>query len=535
MGRTEKFVRLFHTIRHLKSKQIAFRLYYGLRTKYRNLVHYSHPDRIAANAYALKLLPGIETEHCFEEPNTFIFLNKKKTFEKQIDWNFAEYGKLWTYNLNYFDYLNQPDMTKEHGLRLIYDFISQWRNLTVGLEPFPISMRGINWIKFLTKYGIDERYITENIRAQYAILEETLEYHLLGNHLLENGFSLLYGAYFFRDSKMYKTAKKIILEELMEEILDDGAHFELSPMYHQLILYRLLECINLVSSNPWKTDELYETMLHNASKMLGWLQNITFKNGAIPLFNDSAMRIAPTTQALMDYTAMLNINTVHLKLGKSGYRVWKNTTYEAIVDVGEIGPDYIPGHAHSDIFNFELYIHGTPYIIDTGTSTYETNSRRQIERSTLAHNTVTVAGQNQSDVWGGFRVGERAKIIDFMEKSNEVFASHDGFRKLGVIHSRHFVFLDNTLIIEDIIKGKELCSEARLHFHPDKKLHLVDKTIKCDDIKIEFHSDGFKGISIENFLYAPEFNKLEEAQCVKVSFVKNLTTKISINQTTEGL
>ena len=86
------------------------------------------------------------------------------------------------------------------------------------------------------------------------ILLDNLEYHLLGNHLLENGFSLLFGAYYFQDENLYKKAKEILEKELNEQILDDGAHFELSPMYHQLMLFRVLDCINLVKHNQWIVD-----------------------------------------------------------------------------------------------------------------------------------------------------------------------------------------------------------------------------------------------------------------------------------------
>ena len=36
--------------------------------------------------------------------NKFTFLNQSIDF-KNIDWDYNEYGKLWTYNLNYMDYL----------------------------------------------------------------------------------------------------------------------------------------------------------------------------------------------------------------------------------------------------------------------------------------------------------------------------------------------------------------------------------------------------------------------------------------------
>ena len=39
---------------------------------------------------------------------TFEFLNKKKSFEdiSKINFDYQEFGELWCYNLNYFDFLN---------------------------------------------------------------------------------------------------------------------------------------------------------------------------------------------------------------------------------------------------------------------------------------------------------------------------------------------------------------------------------------------------------------------------------------------
>ena len=45
------------------------------------------------------------------------------TFSEKIDWNYSEFGKLWTYNLNYFDFLMQENISKETVLELIKDFI----------------------------------------------------------------------------------------------------------------------------------------------------------------------------------------------------------------------------------------------------------------------------------------------------------------------------------------------------------------------------------------------------------------------------
>lgn len=458
----------------------------------------------------------------------FFFLNKiYQHQEEDIDWNYSDYGKLWTYNLTYFDYLQQSDMTRESGLELINDFIDKLHNIKDGLMPFPISLRGVNWIKFLTKHKVKDQKINNSLYAQYFILMDNIEYHILGNHLLENGFSLLFGSYYFQDEEFYIKAKNILTEELEEQILKDGAHFELSPMYHQIMLFRVLDCINLVQNNNWKDQELLDLLISKAEIMLGWLNTITYENGDIPLLNDSSNNIAPTTKELNEYAFTLKVKTKKLELNDSGYRKIKNERYEMIMDVGNIGPDYIPGHAHSDTFNFELYIEEKPFIVDTGLSTYETNTRRTLERSTASHNTVEIDGTDQSEVWGGFRVARRAKIIHLKEAKNYIEATHNGYKRIGAFHTRKFITHEDFIAIEDCIDGSgKHQGIAYLHFYPG----ILPK-IKGNKIIIlhtEITIRNADSLKIEEYEYAPEFNKLIDAFKVKIIFSGHLKMEIKI-------
>jgi len=462
----------------------------------------------------------------------FSFLNKIYQYhEEGIDWNYSDYGKLWTYNLAYFDYIQQGDMTKESGLELINNFIDKLHNVKDGLMPFPISLRGINWIKFLRKYKIEDQRINDSLYAQYMILMNNIEYHILGNHLLENGFSLLFGAYYFQDEKFYLKAKKILTGELEEQILKDGSHFELSPMYHQIILFRVLDCINLIQNNDWKDQELLDLLISKVEIMLAWLNTVTYENGDIPLLNDSANKIAPTTEQLNEYAVSLQINCQssgnNHQLNESGYRKIKNESYEMIIDVGNIGPDYIPGHAHSDTFNFELYIEGEPFIVDTGLSTYETNARRALERSTVSHNTVKIGSRDQSEVWGGFRVARRAKIIYLKEDENYIEATHDGYKYMGVLHTRKFITNKDTIIIKDNIDSiGKYQGIAYLHFYPGIQPKIKGNKIIILDTEIMV--DNADNLTVEIYKYAPEFNKLIDAFQVKIIFRNHLKMEIQI-------
>lgn len=512
-----KYIRLYNTVKFLKFKQIYFRLFYFVRTKIRNKINYSFKEIESKKISKLNLEESIFSNKSYED-KLFTFLNlSHSSYNKEVDWNDSRFGKLWTYNRSYFDYLNQKDITKEEGLELIENFVDHMKSIKDGLEPFPISLRGINWIKFLTYQNISNKKIENSLYQQYYMLMNHLEYHLLGNHLLENGFSLLFGAYYFEDQVLYSKAKKILIEELNEQILKDGAHFELTPMYHQIMLFRVLDCINLIKSNEYKNKELLDFLEKKASLMLGWLDNISYNNGDIPLLNDSANGIAPTTKELFDYADLLNIKEKKENLSDSGYRKFNNSNYECIVDVGDIGPDYIPGHAHSDTFNFELKIKDNPFIVDTGLSTYETNQRRTLERSTSAHNTVEVNEKDQSEVWGGFRVANRAKIIILNEKENQIVSSHDGYKKQGIIHTRKWKFEDKKIIITDIL-NKKANAIARVHFHPNISKEEIIKRVSTKNSTFEF----------VDYKYAPEFNKLIDALSIEIKFEKNLEMEILI-------
>ena len=234
----DKIFRLVNTVKYLKFIQVYYRLFYFLRAKFRKATGFKYQLARPSKAVKLDLRESIKNAD-FTDGSKFCFLNLEHDFKDKIDWNFSSYGKLWTYNLNYFGFLNQKD-----DVRLIYDFIEKIPFAKDGLEPFPISLRAVNWIKFLTKYDISDSAINDSLYAQYYILLDNLEYHLLGNHLLENGFSLIFGGYYFNDDNLKNIGKKILYDELNEQILSDGAHFELSPMYHQLMLFRLLDVIN---------------------------------------------------------------------------------------------------------------------------------------------------------------------------------------------------------------------------------------------------------------------------------------------------
>lgn len=517
---------VLHTVRHLRLRQVVYQMLYHIRKpRYRSLNAQLH-----RNLSGVTFEGWIAKQKCYNAENDiFAFLNQAAVFS---GWNDASRGMLWAYNLNYMDWLCQGGIDYGTGAYWINKFIDELPANNVALDSYPIALRGINWIKFITGHikDIDKTTLhkwDESLYSQYALLSRKLEYHLMGNHLLEDAFSLFISSIYFSDKKFYKKASRLLVNELNGQILSDGAHFEQSPMYHCILLDRLLDCINFSQNNLRFENQvaITESLKGKAICMLGHLESIVYENGDIPLLNDSAYGIAPTSGELFAYAKRLGLEWKLIPLKECGYRKLENKSMEAVVDVGDITATYQPGHSHADTFNYELRIDGSPFIVDTGISTYNKNTRRQYERSTAAHNCVTVNGKNSSEVWSGFRVGNRAEVSIDEDNEKEVVATHNGYTP--VAYRRKFRIEDSAFIVSDELsdnaKGIGYIHLARgieilQHSQMEIKTSVADILI-CDCDRIE----------IKNEYIATEYNNLLATHVVELHFNGAMEYRIGKN------
>ncbi|GGD49767.1 heparinase II/III family protein [Muriicola marianensis] len=529
MGVIPKIKRFLNTVKYLKPVQIRYQLYY------RFIAPYLPAGIYAKREYTSSISPirwegGLAYKDSFLGKDRFIFLNTLHEFEKGIQWELDQYGKLWTYNLNYFDFLNQERIDPENGLLLIKDYMGQKDHRT-GKEPYPTSLRGINWIKFLSKHHIVDQKVNRFLYREFVRLSRRPEYHIMGNHLLENGVSLMFAGVYFQDTYFSQKAEKILKEQLREQFLRDGAHFELSPMYHRILLHRMLDVIYLLRLNNRDEGSLYSLVYETTSRMLSWLDAVRYEDDAVPMVNDSVHGFAFNPEALFGFASRIGIGWDPIPLKESGYRKFTDLPFEVFADFGDIGPDYIPGHAHADTFNFEIYYNGSPLLVDSGTSTYAPGSRRHIERSTAAHNTVVVNDEPQSDIWGTFRVGRRAKILHFEESEYSAEGIHDGYKHLGLHHFRSLQMRDGTGVdIKDRIirkKRTKYKADAHFHFYPGIRPSLSEeKKVVIDDLGIEILFDGdIKGIQVDLYKFATGYGNLVDAFKIRVSFSEELDTR----------
>lgn len=518
---------LFHTLRHLRPVQVAYQLKYRLhKAKYRPM----------AAPGAAKAVEGwtewIGKGRCLMDDGSLRFLNITDTFR---GWTPKEHGALWAYNLNYMDWLCQEGMTFGEGARWIDRFIDDLPANRIGLDPYPIALRGINWVKFICRHvgeiepGRRKRW-DDSLYSQYRLLERKLEFHLLGNHLLEDAYSLFVGGVYFRDARLYGRACRLLRRELKEQLLADGAHYEQSPMYHCILLDRLLDCLSLANhAEGMKGQEEMRTFLTDcATRMLGHLTSICYEDGTFPLFGDSAQGIAPTPRQLFDYAERIGLAWEPLKLGVCGYRHLRQGGMEAFVDVGNVMATYQPGHTHADTLSFELRIGGKPFVVDTGISTYNKTVRRQYERSTEAHNTVTIEGRgSSSEVWSGFRVGRRARLSILRDEATVVSACHDGYAPAR--HERSFKMGTDGFTVCDTISGTDRPAYCRLHLAGDVRISDQENN-RIVTNRGTLDIQGAMNVALSDYEYSERYNEFVKATLVDITFKHTLTTHFTYTQ-----
>ena len=94
-------------------------------------------------------------------------------------------------------------------------------------------------------------------------------------------------------SRWWEKGEKLLQRELTEQILPDGGHIERSPMYHAQVLEDLLDLQVLVEACGRTSKNCAELLSQHVTRMADFLRSVLHPDGEIPLFNDSALGVAP--------------------------------------------------------------------------------------------------------------------------------------------------------------------------------------------------------------------------------------------------
>lgn len=522
-------LRTIRTVRHLRAGQILAQI-----------EHRSNPpwwDAARAAAWPTPPFPGIAWKphrlflparqpDCDAAAGEFRFLDDRRMLGFPPDWHAPGAPKLWQYHLHYFDYLWWLDFDQARSI--ITDWIDRYPPNAVhaGWDPYPTSLRLVNWCAvafglFREQTQADPalaELFWSTIHRQAEWLRRRIEWHLLGNHVLENAAALVIAGSCFHGAaaqQWYRQGLDILRQQLPEQFLPDGGHVERSPMYQLRLLY-VLSLLRDIGRE--ELSDLVEPYLGYATAATACMCH---PDGDIALLNDSALAVYHRPEELLAHLGRAELApSGPFALPETGYYGARTVDGSYVIcDAGPIGPDYQPGHGHGDALSFELSLRGQRVIVDSGVCSYAPSPLRDYCRSTAAHNTIEIDAQDQCEFWGAFRVGSRARvrIVNWMTRDDgfELSAEHDGYERLSchARHERRFRwFSDGRLWIDDrVTSRKPALLASRLHLHPQCALEALSARLArvglpSDECQIEFTGPG--RLSIEDSRYCPQFGRV---------------------------
>ncbi|MCP4193561.1 MAG: heparinase [Planctomycetaceae bacterium] len=476
--------------------------------------------------------------------------NRLKVFETEIEitpksWDDPELEHLVRYNLHYFDDLNASDAAVRSDWH--HQLLARWISENppaqgTGWEPYALSIRIVNWIKWSLAGNELSPAALKSLAQQVRSLEKQIELHLLGNHVWANAKALIFAGLYFSgpEADRWLSRGRALLEhEMAEQILPDGGHFELSPMYHGILLEDLIDLANLSRAYG---QESVSNLKKTISSMGRWLHAMCHPDGEISFFNDAAFGIALKPSQIEDYACRLGFPAFStgrervIHLADTGYLRVQFADHVMLIDVAAAGASYQPGHSHADTLSFEWSLLGQRLLVNSGTSCYGISAERLRQRGTAAHNTVIVDQTDSSHVWSGFRLAQRAKpfglTIDESNDHVEICCSHTGYQRLPnrVIHTRKWEIGPTDFSVSDRVGPQFEQAQSRLHFHPNWSVVQVNSAVFAESQlipeKVGFSSEAEKRVISGS--YHPQFEQCLPNQVLEWELKPDVTSKMQI-------
>ena len=526
-----KFMLYLYTIKSMKLSQVYYRLRKIMKMNCTigssAILQYQTVNRIVTIS-ELDFDPVFLARFNVEEimGNKVTFLHSSRNFSWNEDWNFKDKSALWNFNLHYFEFLFPLLYAyKETGnacyLEKSKTCIQSWVVMNpknkkgAGWSSYTIALRLTNWLSYYEyiKNELDESFkktMLDSMFEQYRHLSLHVEKDLLGNHYFENLKALLLCSIFFKDDLMFHKVLKEYKKECQEQILGDGMHFELSPMYHKIIFEDVVRVAITLRESGHKDNEIesyIQPMLNVAWSLEEGLERI-------PLFNDSGNNVAKSLNSLVNVCeTYFGLKPVYIsQMKESGFYIFKFGQWKAIVDAGQPGPSYIPGHAHCDAMSFELFKNGKPVIVNCGTYGYQCEERGFF-RSTAAHNTVMIDGIEQSQCWAAFRLAKKSSlsILNIADTSISMELTDQKGNKV----QRTISIDDNYVSIKDLAKGHKLS----VYYHFASDISEDAYTVKENNVKF----------SKEIMEYAEDYGEIKAVKSLRFEASDALTVTITLD------
>lgn len=356
-----------------------------------------------------------------------------------------------------------------------------WRTIEAGI-------RGENWIKAYSYFSNSEYIDEETTRIFVESLKEHGEY-LYSNYsdarklsnwgVLESHGLLVIGLFLNNkelSEKYIQESLRRLEEQIGLQVMEDGMHWEQSPMYLNEVLHCYLDTINLCKRN---NIEIPNIILEKTKKLAYanlYMKKPNHKQICQSDSDDTDLRDMLTKAAYLFEDGVLKFGSYEeidfesiWDLGYDSIKKYKGikVKYPEYVSYGfeDSGNYYMrsgwsehdnymyfhcgtlgSGHGHADLLHISVFANGEDYLIDPGRYTYiEGNEEREYLKSCKAHNTTIVDDEEFTKLNGSWSYNSVATPIKHPFISKDAYdyleGSHLGYMSKGIFTNRSVIYI----------------------------------------------------------------------------------------------
>lgn len=411
-------------------------------------------------------------------------------------------------------------------------------------SPLELGIRLINWVyahALVMDSGVIDRSLLEQILRsvelhQFGISRKYSYGSSANNHLIGEAAGVFVAACFYDQlpaaARRREEAARILAEQIVAQTNPDGSNVEGSVGYHAFAMQFFLIAALAARAIGRDFDPAYWLRLRSQMEYLAALAE---GGDSLPMFNDADDGyVLDLDQDPRSPRAWLSVGAalfqepryrsaagdswqpVFWLLGESGLEQYTNLApppagrlhsrcfsdagvyllqggeknevddrVSVTVDCGPLGYGALAAHGHADALALTLRCFGAELLTDPGTFDYFTHRAwRDYLRSTAAHNTIRVDGQDQSEMLGLFQWGRqaRARCIAWEPgpDGGRIVVEQDGYCRLRdpVMHRRTVeVSVENprVLVIDEITASGTHTIEQYWHLSEHCRLRNEDQ------------------------------------------------------------
>lgn len=529
----KRLVTLLKTIALIPPRQLAGQLQVVLKARLEN------PEKFATRRgptypgcrwtpVSFFLPPGMQHNSAGKVMKGVVsFLNVERDLGWPPAWDLPEMSLHWRLYLHYFDFIWALDYPS--ACAMVSDWMQRHplKKGNIGWNAYPTALRLMNfcgyfWGRHREKIEADEAFrnrLWESIWLQAEWLSRHFEVNVGGNHFFEDGAGLAVAGACFDGPDAQRWFRKgfgVIAREVPRQILADGVHFSRAPMYQSRVVYIFSFLLN-TGNGRFRT--LLESPLRQVTAAM---LRLCHPDGLVSLFNDSVIGTYNPPQELAGYAGRLpkgetEESRTTQAACESGFYVSSSASGHYLAfDAGAVRGRHMPGHSHGGLFSYELSLGGQRVVVDSGVFDYVPGKMRDYCKSTCAHNTVEIGGQDQSEYWDVFRVARIAAThdvrVDTWAGGFRVSGWHDGYSRMAgkPRHNRTATWYDDGVLMvsDEVTASGPVQATNRIHLHPDviiEGIRGATAELSCRGVSFKVVLSGGGGIREESSFYCPEF------------------------------